>query len=88
VTQGAVLDFLRDALFTGLLISAPLLVVSVLVGLVISIFQAATQVNEQTLTFVPKIIAISLVLIALGSWMTNTLVDFVNRLIIDMLKYV
>ena len=87
MTQGEVLSILRDALFTGLKISAPLLIVSIVVGLVISIFQAATQVNEQTITFVPKIIAISLVLLALGPWMMSTMVDFFNRTMISMLTY-
>jgi len=88
MTQGEVLDFLRDALFTGIKISIPILLVSILVGLVISIFQAATQVNEQTLTFVPKLIAVSLVLIALGPWMLNTLADFMQRLLSEMLNYI
>ncbi|MDF2566597.1 MAG: flagellar biosynthetic protein FliQ [Oscillospiraceae bacterium] len=88
MTQGEILTVLRDALFTCLKLAAPLLVVSVVVGLIISIFQAATQVNEQTITFVPKIIAIAIVLIATGPWMMNTLVDFVNRLFTSMITYI
>ena len=87
MTEGEILTFLRDALFTCLKVAAPLLIVSILVGLAVSIFQAATQVNEQTLTFVPKIIAIALVLIALGSWMMSTMVDFFNRTMVSMLTY-
>lgn len=87
MTQGEILTFLRDALFTCLKISAPLLIVSIVVGLVVSILQAATQVNEQTLTFVPKIIAIALVLIALGPWMMSTMVDFFNNTMISILTY-
>ncbi len=79
MSQEQILTILRDALFTCLKIAAPLLIVSIAVGLVISVFQAATQVNEQTITFVPKIIAIAIVLIALGPWMMTTLVDFFNR---------
>ena len=88
MTQGEVLQLLRDALFTGLMLSAPLLLASVIVGLVIAVFQAATQVNEQTMTFVPKIIALALVLVAIGQWMMNTIIDFVNRLMTDVLTYI
>lgn len=88
MTQGEVLQVLRDALFTGLLVAAPLLLVSVVVGLVIAILQAATQVNEQTMTFVPKMIALALVLIALGPWILNTLSDFVHRLLTSALTYI
>lgn len=88
MSQGEVLSFLRDALLTGLIISAPLLLVSVLVGLVIAVFQAATQVNEQTMTFVPKIIAISLVLIITGGWIINTMSDFFSRTMADILKFI
>ena len=69
MTQGVVLEIFRDAIFTMLELSLPLLVVSIVIGLVISIFQAATQIHEQTLTFVPKIIAIAFLLLMLGSWM-------------------
>lgn len=85
MTQEKVLSILTDALITGLKISAPLLITSILVGLIISVFQAATQVNEQTLTFVPKIIAIALVLIALGPWMMSTMVDFMNRTMTEII---
>lgn len=88
MTQGAVLTILRDALFTGLILSAPILLASVLVGLIIAVIQAATQVNEQTITFVPKVIAIALVLIALGPWMMSKLADFMNRIMIDILTYI
>ena len=88
MTEGAVMTILRDALFTGLILSAPLLLASVVVGLIISIIQAATQVNEQTITFVPKVLAIALVLIALGPWMMSKLADFMNRIMIDILTYI
>ncbi len=88
MTQGQVLTIMRDALITGLSISAPLLFVSIAVGLVIAILQAATQVNEQTITFVPKIIAIAIVLIALGPWMMSRLTDFTNRLMASVLTFI
>lgn len=80
MTSGEILDFLRDALMTALIIAAPILIVSIGVGLVVSIFQAATQINEQTLTFVPKIVAISILLIAAGPWMLSVLTQFTSRI--------
>jgi flagellar biosynthetic protein FliQ len=65
-----------QAIKTALMVAAPVLLVSMAVGLLISIFQALTQIQEQTLTFVPKVIAIVLVFLLLGSWMTNNLVEF------------
>ena len=80
MTQGVVLEIFRDAIFTMLELSLPLLVVSIVIGLVISIFQAATQIHEQTLTFVPKIIAIAFLLLMLGSWMLTVLIELFQRL--------
>ena len=65
---------------TGLLIAGPILIISLVVGLIISIFQATTQIQEQTLTFVPKLIAIILVLVLGGPWMLNKLVMLTNEL--------
>ncbi|HPU58011.1 MAG TPA: flagellar biosynthetic protein FliQ [Candidatus Avimonas sp.] len=66
-------------MITGVLISAPFLIVSVVIGIIISVLQAATQVHEQTLTFVPKIIAAALILILLGSWIINILSGFTEN---------
>jgi flagellar biosynthesis protein FliQ len=74
------MDIFRDAITTGLLVCAPILVVSIIVGLFISIIQAATSINEQTMTFVPKLIAIALVLILCGAWMLQEMMDFVGRI--------
>jgi len=63
-----------------MLISAPLLGVGFVVGLVIGIFQAATSINEQTLSFIPKLVALGLTLAILGGWMINTLVDYTRVL--------
>ncbi|NLH00815.1 MAG: flagellar biosynthesis protein FliQ [Clostridiales bacterium] len=81
MTQGEVLSIFKDAIWLILKLSAPLLIVSILIGLIISIFQAATQIHEQTLTFVPKIVAIALLLIVLGSWMLTNLSDFFTSLV-------
>lgn len=70
----------RQAIETTLLISAPMLLAALAVGLIISIFQAATQINEATLQFVPKLVAIFLVLILFGPWMLQYMVDYIQRL--------
>lgn len=80
MTEGQVLDIARDALYMIIVTSAPLLVVSLVIGLIISIFQTITSIQEQTLTFVPKIICVFLAMMLFGSWMLNQLTEFVNRL--------
>lgn len=74
----------RQALELMLIVSAPLLLVALGVGLVVSFFQAITQLNEQTLTFLPKLVAVSLTLIVIGPWMITTLVDYLQRTIIGI----
>lgn len=80
ITQDAVLDIARDAIFNIVIVSAPLLLVSLIVGLIISIFQTVTSIQEQTLTFVPKIIAVFVAMMLLGSWMMNTMIEFMQIL--------
>ena len=71
MSQAVVLDIMRDALTTTILVALPILVIALAVGLLISILQATTQVQEQTLTFVPKILAVFLSLIIFGTFMIN-----------------
>lgn len=73
-------EIFRDAIMTGFKVASPILLVSILVGLFISIIQAATSINEQTMTFVPKLIVIALMLIVFGGWMLQQMVDLVNRI--------
>jgi flagellar biosynthetic protein FliQ len=73
-------EIFRDAIMTGFKVAAPILIVSILVGLVISIIQAATSINEQTMTFVPKLVVIGLIMIIFGGWMLQQMVDFVERI--------
>ncbi len=80
ITEEVVLDIARDAIFTIIMVSAPLLLVSLIVGLIVSIFQTVTSIQEQTLTFVPKILAVFIALILCGSWIMNTLVAFITRI--------
>jgi len=80
MNQTEVIGILKDAILTIITVSAPMLLTALLVGLIISVFMAATQINEQTLSFVPKIIAVFVALIICGPWMLTKLVDFTSRL--------
>ena len=80
ITQGEVLDIARDAIWVIIQVYLPLLLISLVVGLIVSIFQTVTSIQEQTLTFVPKIIAVFLGIILFGSWILNTIVEFMERL--------
>ena len=76
-----------DALFTIIKCSAPVLLVSLIVGLIISIFQTVTSIQEQTLTFVPKIICVFLGIMLFGSWILTNLTELINRLWSDFSIY-
>ncbi len=78
--QGEVLQIFRSAMYMAFKIAAPLLIASILIGLVIAIFQAATQIHEQTLTFVPKVVVIGLMLVVLGSWMITNFKEFFDQI--------
>lgn len=80
MSLGDVVSLMRGGIFQTLLLSAPLLLTALIVGLVVSIIQATTSIQEQTLTFVPKIIAILLVLALLGGWMFASLRDYTVQL--------
>ena len=75
-----VVDLARQALWMTMLISAPMLVVALVVGLIVGIFQAATSINEQTLSFIPKLLALGLTAAVFGGWMINSLVDYTKVL--------
>lgn len=85
MSQGEVLGIFREAILVTLKLSAPFLIVSIAIGLIIAIFQAATQIHEQTVTFVPKIVAIAFMLLMLGSWMITVLSDLFKYLCSVML---
>lgn len=80
MTIDLVSDITREALFLIIKTSLPVLLISMAVGLIISIFQTVTSIQEQTLTFVPKIISIFLALILFGHWMLNNIVEFMTTL--------
>jgi flagellar biosynthetic protein FliQ len=75
-----VVDLARQALWMTMLISAPMLLVALVVGLIVGIFQAATSINEQTLSFIPKLLALGLTAAVFGGWMINSLVDYTKVL--------
>jgi flagellar biosynthesis protein FliQ len=85
--QGAALAMTSDMLWTAVLLCAPLIGITTLAGLVVSILQVVTQVQESSLTFVPKLIAAVAVLLALGGWMLSTLTQFATRLISSIPGY-
>ena len=80
MTVEAVLDVAIETIWTIIITSAPLLIVSLIVGLVISIFQAVTSIQGHTLTFVPKILAIFICILIFGPFILNTIVDFMTEL--------
>jgi len=80
MTPTTVIDLGRQALELTLLVSAPLFIAALVTGLIVSIFQAATQINEQTLSFVPKLIATFITLVLAGPWMITMMTDFIRRL--------
>lgn len=80
MTPTTVVEIGRQAVEVTLLISAPLFIAALATGLIVSIFQAATQINEATLSFVPKLIVVFITLVAAGPWMITILTDYMQRL--------
>ena len=80
MTPESVMTLGRDALELTIIVAAPILLTALIIGLLVSIFQAATQINEQTLSFIPKLIGMFGVLIIAGPWMVGMMVDFIQRL--------
>lgn len=80
MTETLINSVIKDGVSTALTISAPILLTAIVVGLIISIIQATTQIQEQTLTFVPKLLAVAFVGIVTGSWMLKNLTGFTERI--------
>jgi len=80
MNENIVIDIAREAIYLVLKTSAPMLLASLVIGLIISIFQTVTSIQEQTLTFVPKLIAVFLVIILFGGWILNSLKDYMIEL--------
>jgi flagellar biosynthesis protein FliQ len=80
MTPESVMTIGRQAMELTLMVSAPMLLTGLIIGLIVSIFQAATQINEMTLSFIPKLVGMFLVLIITGPWMIGILLDYMTRL--------
>ena len=78
----------KQALMTVLLVSAPMLGLGLLVGLCVSVFQATTSIQEQTLAFIPKIIAVFVAILIFGPWMLRILVEYVMNIIVNLPQYI
>lgn len=81
MTPETVMEVGRQAIMLMLLISSPMLLAALITGLIVSIFQAATQINEATLSFIPKLVVMFAVLVLAGPWMLETMVDYMRRLL-------
>jgi flagellar biosynthetic protein FliQ len=77
MNSSAIMDVMQSAMVAALKVATPVLLISIIIGLIIAIFQAATQIHEQTLTFVPKLFATAIMLVVLGPWMLEVMSDFV-----------
>jgi flagellar biosynthesis protein FliQ len=84
VNQNAALDVVRNALTLTLLLSAPVLAFGLIVGLIVSIFQAVTQINEMTLAYIPKILAVFVALAIFGPWMLQLMLNFSSNIFISL----
>lgn len=88
MTEDVVLSLGRDAIWTTVLLSAPLLLSALVVGLVVSIIQAVTQINEATLTFIPKMLTIVVMMVILAPWMTQMITSYTTELFTSLPNYV
>lgn len=86
-SQSEIVSILRDAIYTVIVSAAPMLLIAIIVGLIVSILQATTQINEQTLAFVPKIVAIMLAILIFAGFIISNITDFTHRLYQSILSY-
>jgi len=80
MNETGVIDIVREAMWVGGLVAGPILITVLLVGVIVGIFQAATSINEMTLSFLPKLIAVMLLTLLVGGWQLQLLVDFARRI--------
>ncbi len=86
--ESSIIYIAQEALKIIIYVSAPILIISMVVGLVISIFQATTQIQEQTLTFVPKILSVVAAIALFGSWMLRVLIEYTQGILINMNQFI
>jgi len=88
VDESSIIYIAQQALKVIIYVSAPILIISMVVGLIISIFQATTQIQEQTLTFVPKILSVMAAIAIFGSWMLQVLIEYMQGIFINMNQFI
>ncbi|WP_027090858.1 flagellar biosynthesis protein FliQ [Cohnella thermotolerans] len=88
MSEEFVIGLAGQAIYTVLKVTAPMLGLGLIVGLLVSIFQATTQIHEQTLAFIPKIIAVFVAVLLFGPWILNVLVDFTGHLLGNLANYI
>lgn len=88
MSPDGVLSLAQNAVWTIISVAGPMLIAALTVGLAVSVFQATTQIQEQTLAFIPKILAVLLALVFFGPWMLSTLLDFTNSLYQNIGRFV
>ena len=88
MTPDFVIGFGKEAVWVTLLIAGPMLLAGLIVGLIVSIFQAVTQVHEMTLTFIPKILAVMIALVVFFPWMMRVLLNFTEKLFVNIPMYI
>lgn len=88
MSEGVIIDIAREVVWTVVKTAAPMLLVSLVIGLIVSIFQTITSIQEQTLTFVPKFIAIMLILVLAGGWMMNNITTLFESLLSHIPDYI
>ena len=88
MTSEFITSFFMEAIQTAMMLAGPMLLVGLVVGILVSIFQAATSINEMTLVFVPKMLGVALALLVFFPWMLRIIIDFTSRLFINLPMYV
>lgn len=88
MSEGQIIDLLQEAMLNVILLSAPMLVLGLIVGLAVSVFQATTQIQEQTLAFVPKILSVLVAIIVFGPWILNRIVDYTEGLFMNLNNFI
>jgi flagellar biosynthetic protein FliQ len=88
MTPETVIAIAEDGIWAILIISGPLLVIALVVGLLVSIFQATTQIQEQTLAFVPKIVAVLLGIVFFGPWMLSHMISYTHEILANLIRYI
>lgn len=87
MTDSFIISVAREALWVTLMVAAPILGIGLIIGLVVSIFQATTQIHEQTLTFIPKLLGILVALVVFGPWMMHLLISFASKILANLNQF-